>query len=139
VVVMAAMGIPEDQMVQAILNPETKRAISPVTLRKHFRKELDQGMQQANSKVAASLFKNATTPTEKTPGGHVGAQIFWMKVRGRWQQRPELNLPPPPEVSEELSMQDAMRRAAFVIASEVASQEPAPAPKPGKKKAATPA
>lgn len=126
---MAAMGIPEDQMVMAVHNPATKAPISPVTLRKHFREELDKGMLQANSKVAAALFKNATTPTETFPGGIPAAQIFWAKTRMRWQQRPELNQPPPPEPTEEVSMQDAMRRAAFVLAAAVADEEKQPASK----------
>ena len=48
---MAGMGIPEEQMVTAVLNPTSKQPISPVTLRKHFREELDQGMVQANAQV----------------------------------------------------------------------------------------
>lgn len=135
VTVMAAMGIPEDQMVLAIINPISRQPISPVTLRKHFREEIDKGVVQANSKVAASLFKNATTATESFPGGIPSAQIFWMKTRARWQQRPELNVPPPPEPSEEVSVQDGMRRAAFLIAVELQEKaEQAPA-EPKKKRA----
>lgn len=124
VVVMAAMGIPEEQMVLAIKNPRSNAPIGVKTLVKHFREEIDKGVTQANTKVAASLFKNATTPTEQFPGGNPTAQIFWMKTRARWQQRPELQPAAiEPEKQVEIDEQDAMRRAAFVLAAELAARE----------------
>ena len=128
---MAGMGIPEEQMVSAVLNPATKKPISPVTLRKHFRKELDQGFVQANTKVGAMLFKNATTKTDTYPGGIPTAQIFWLKCRARWQQNPE-RVPPPPAApstdSRGLDARETARRLAFLLARGTAA--PAiPAPK----------
>lgn len=126
VVVMAAMGIPEDHMVLAIRNPRGNQPIGVKTLRKYFRDEIDKGVVQANSKVAASLFKNATTATEQFPAGNPTAQIFWLKTRARWQQRPELQPPPvAPETQQEVDEQDAMRRAAFVLAAELSAREEA--------------
>lgn len=117
------MGIPEDQMVSAVLNPETKKPISPVTLRAHFREELDQGFVQANATVGASLFKNATTKTETYPGGVPVAQIFWLKCRARWQQNPERNPPPPPPPTDlnETNARELARRVAFMLAKEDAA------------------
>ena len=116
--VMAGMGIPEDQMVAAVLNPKTRAPITPVTLRKYFKDELREGHIQATAQVGASLFKNATTPTDTYPGGVPVAQIFWLKCRGRWQQNPERNpLPPPPPGDEELETadKDVARRLAFML------------------------
>lgn len=55
--------------------------ITPPTLRKHFRYELNAGEHEANAQVAASLFRQATDPHKP----NVVAGIFWMKVRARWR------------------------------------------------------
>lgn len=123
--VMSGMGIREDQMVDAILNPETKRPISPVTLRKHFREELNQGFVQALATVGASLFKNATTATDTYPGGNPITQMFYLKCRGRWQQNPERN-PLPVLVDTEGTEADdreTVRRLAFALAKEAAQTQ----------------
>jgi len=127
---MAGMGIPEDQMVAAIINPATERPISPHTLRKHFRGELDKGSVQATTKVGLSLYKNATTPTETYPGGIPVAQLFWLKCRARWQQNPE-RIPPPPraEVAEQMDVREVGRRMAFLLAKADAAREKEPAPR----------
>jgi len=121
---MAGMGIPEEQMVSAVINPETKRPISPHTLRKHFREELNKGFVQSTTKVGLSLFKNATTPTETYPGGIPVAQLFWLKCRARWQQNPE-RAPPPPQAErpEELDDRETARRMAFLLAKGAAAKE----------------
>lgn len=126
------MGIPEDQMVAAIVNPQTHKPISPVTLRKHFREQLDKGSVQATTKVGLSLYKNATTPTDTYPGGIPVAQLFWLKCRARWQQNPE-RVPPPPkaEAAEQMDARETARRMAFLLAKGAAA--------PAKKKLPTPA
>jgi hypothetical protein len=48
--------------------------ISPKTLRRHCRKELDQAIE-ANVKVATTLFNMATS------GKNIAATIFWAKTR----------------------------------------------------------
>lgn len=70
---MSGMGIPQEQM--AIL-----LEVDPKTLRKHCRKELDQGSIKATMKVAQTLFKQATD-------GNTAAAIFWMKVRAGWSEK----------------------------------------------------
>lgn len=53
--------------------------ISEDTLQRHYRAELDQGVEDLNSQVAGSLFSNAKS-------GNVAAQIFWLKTRARWKE-----------------------------------------------------
>jgi hypothetical protein len=53
---------------------------SPKTLRKHFRTELDRGAAEANSQVARTLFRMATS------GDCPGATIFWLKCRAGWRE-----------------------------------------------------
>jgi hypothetical protein len=131
---MAGMGIPEDQMVAAIINPETERPISPVTLRKHFRSEIDKGAVQATTKVGLSLYKNATTPTETYPGGIPVAQLFWLKCRARWQQNPERVVPPAPaSTAETMKPEDIGIRMLFLLAKAAATKEHKAIPAPKKK------
>lgn len=49
--------------------------ITPKTLRKHFRSDLDCGSIEANAKVMQSLFTMATS------GKNTAASIFWAKTR----------------------------------------------------------
>lgn len=76
---MSGFGIPEHQIARYL-------EISDNTLRKHYRRELDMGMIEANAKVAESLFKKATGDGN----GAVAAAIFWTKVRLGWSERLEL-------------------------------------------------
>jgi hypothetical protein len=57
--------------------------IAPITLMKHYRRELDIGEAQMNVNVANNLYTIATDPAHK---GGVQAAIFWMKTRGRWRE-----------------------------------------------------
>jgi hypothetical protein len=52
------------------------------TVSRHYKEELARGALEANNKVAASLFKLATTPG---PSQAVSC-MFWLKCRGRWQE-----------------------------------------------------
>ena len=70
---MAVTGLTQEQMC-AILR------VSRPTLEKHYRHELDNGLGEANTLVAQSLFNMATK--EK----NVAAAIFWMKTRARWRE-----------------------------------------------------
>ena len=130
---MAGMGIPEDQMVAAIINPDTERPITPVTLRKHFRSEIDKGAVQATTKVGLSLYKNATTPTETYPGGIPVAQLFWLKCRARWQQNPERVTPTPPPTAQTMKPEEIGIRMLFLLAKAAAAKEQKPQPAPKKK------
>jgi predicted transcriptional regulator len=72
---MAAYGITEPQIARVV-------GIDPKTLRKHYRDELDTGQIKANSKVAESLYRKATTDGPQS----VTAAIFWLKTRARWKE-----------------------------------------------------
>ena len=75
---MAGFGIPHTDIAPFI-------GIDTKTLRKHFREELDRGTTEANAKVAQSLFQMATQ------GKNVAAAIFWMKARGGWREKHEVD------------------------------------------------
>lgn len=53
--------------------------VSKPTLEKHYRAELDTGAIKANSKIAESLYKQATS-------GNVTAAIWWSKARMGWKE-----------------------------------------------------
>lgn len=129
---MAAAGIPEDRMVQLVVNPRTKYPIDAKTLRKHFRLELDGGHAKADTMVAQGLFKNATTPTDTYPGGIPLAQIFWLKTRARWKppEDPDESLPSaqpaapaPGSPGAEQEDLDMIRRLAFTLARGAAAEQ----------------
>ena len=72
--VMVGFGVRQDDIA-------THLKIDVKTLRRHFRRELDRGMVEANLKVAQSLFAMATS------GNNVAAAIFWMKARAGWSEK----------------------------------------------------
>jgi len=69
----AAVGLPQDQIASYI-------GIDKTTLIRHFRKELDHGMIEANSQVAKVLYQKAIS-------GNIAAAIFWAKVRMGWSEK----------------------------------------------------
>jgi len=58
-------------------------AISPHTLRKHYRKEWNEGAVVANGEVIDTLFKLAKS------GKNTAASIFWAKARCGWNEKPK--------------------------------------------------
>ena len=76
---MAGFGVPQDQIALHL-------EFDAKTLRKHYRRELDQGSIEATTKVAQSLFQMATQ------GKNVAAAIFWMKARAGWSEKQEINI-----------------------------------------------
>lgn len=67
-----------------------KLGISFASLTKHYREELDNGVEEANRCVAGVLFKKATSP-EVNPST-VSAAIFWLKTRDNWSERDTLDV-----------------------------------------------
>lgn len=65
---MAAMGCRHEEIATLV-------EVTPKTLRKHYRVELDRGAIEANAKVMQSLFTMATS------GKSAAATIFWAKTR----------------------------------------------------------
>src|SRR5215469_16398944 len=80
---MATNGVPQFLIARDL-------GIDPKTLRKHYRKELDEGSENATDQVRAYLFKRATgrdihgKPSSKDS---VSASIFWMKTKGGWSEK----------------------------------------------------
>jgi hypothetical protein len=72
---LAGYGIPEPEIAGLV-------GISPKTLRKHYRQELDFGHTKANARVAENLFRKATGEGREA----VTAAIFWLKTRARWKE-----------------------------------------------------
>jgi hypothetical protein len=71
---LAGLGVRQDDIARIV-------RCSPKTLRKRCRDDLDCGVAEANAIVSGSLFAAAK-------GGNVVAQIFWLKTRGQWRERP---------------------------------------------------
>src|SRR5574340_125998 len=80
--IMAACGMPHELICERIINPQTGARLAAMTLRKAFRKELDDGAASANAMVAQALFKKATGNTPQA----VTAAIFWLKTRAGWKE-----------------------------------------------------
>lgn len=66
--------------------------ISVPCLYKHYRDLLEEGIESQTAQVRAALFKNCLD-------GNVTAQIFWMKVRGRWREE-DREISPEPTMKE---------------------------------------
>lgn len=73
--IMTAMGITEFDI-------STVMGVSPPTLRKYYSQELAVGHIESTTKVAQSLFRQATDPIKP----NVAAGIFWMKCRAGWKE-----------------------------------------------------
>jgi predicted transcriptional regulator len=71
---MAALGVRHDEIA-------TLLEITPKTLRKHFRSELDRGVIEANAKVMQTLYRMASS------GKNTAASIFWAKTRCGLRER----------------------------------------------------
>ena len=81
---MAGFGIPQDEIANVIINPNSDRGIGLNTLKRHFRKELSTSATEVNAKVAESLYKRAMS------GKDSAAAIFWTKARMGWSDRVEV-------------------------------------------------
>lgn len=53
-------------------------SISDETLKKYYKKELEESVLRANAAVARALYKKAI-------GGDVASMLFWLKTRARWK------------------------------------------------------
>ena len=73
---LAAYGTPEEELAATI----GEHGIDPKTLRKYFRHELNVGATKANSAVAQTLYKMATS------GTYPAATMFWLKCRAGWKE-----------------------------------------------------
>lgn len=124
--VKAAAGyrIPEDEICLVVINPTSKRPISPMTLRKHFGDEIAQGYATLRIRIMAATVRNALGDVQQGPDGkaivvregNVTAQIWLQKTL--YGAREQVDVAPPPMVQEEgdaLTL-NAARRVAFTMA-----------------------
>jgi len=79
VLTMTGFGIQQDEIANTL-------EIDRKTLAKHFRRELDTGMTQANVRVAQALYQNAVQHN------NVAAQIWWTKTRMGWKEAQDVNI-----------------------------------------------
>ena len=56
-----------------------KLEITDDTLRKHYKKELEEGRIDANTTIGTTLFQQAKA-------GNTTALIFWLKTRAGWKE-----------------------------------------------------
>lgn len=73
--VLSGIGVPHTAIASII-------GIAAKTLRAHFRKELDSGMEKADAKVAANLFRIACGGGREA----VTAACFWLRCRSGWSE-----------------------------------------------------
>jgi len=78
---LAGVGVRQDDIAKII-------GCAPKTLRKRCRDDLDRGVAEANATVSGYLFAAAKA-------GNVPAQIFWLKTRAHWREKPTPDGPVP--------------------------------------------
>ena len=81
---MSSYGIPQDDISAVI-------GITPKTLRKYYRVELDTAEAKANAMVAGKLYANCMS-------GKEASIFFWLKTRAQWKEtvrNENIDLPPP--------------------------------------------
>jgi hypothetical protein len=79
ILTMTGFGIRQDEMATAL-------QIDKKTLQKHFRRELDTGMTEANVRVVQALYNNAVKLNSVT------AQVWWTKARMGWKEAQDVNI-----------------------------------------------
>jgi hypothetical protein len=89
--IMAAAGHIQDRIAGVL-------QISHMTLRKHYRQELDFGMDEANANVATNLYRIAIGRTAQA----APAAMFWLKTRAGWRETSPA--PPPGEGAAALAL-----------------------------------
>lgn len=76
---LVAFGIPQEQILSRVINPQTGKPISINVLKREFKRELAEGLVDKNIQVAGTLYNAAIR-------GNVTAMIFWLKTRGQGQR-----------------------------------------------------
>ena len=84
VAALASYGVPQNEIATYI-------DVDAKTLRKHYRKELDDSMLKANANVAKFLYsaasgKSLTTTKGATHADCIRAAMFWAKTRMGWRE-----------------------------------------------------
>lgn len=58
--------------------------ISPDSLQRHYREELDTSREKANASIGGALYKKAMS-------GDTASMIFWLKTRARWRETVDIS------------------------------------------------
>jgi hypothetical protein len=115
------VGVPEDEICALVINPETRRPLSPKTLRRCFRAEIRSSKNVALARVEASLFRQAIK-------GNVTACIFYLKTQARWREADSLEGGDPRDLARKLREAAAAGRAVTDVGPDPdAALDPAPA------------
>lgn len=75
---MAVVGMTQERIARRLM-------ISVEVLVKYYRNELDVSADRATTAVGGALFNKAIK-------GDTAAQIFWMKTRGGWREKDQLEI-----------------------------------------------
>jgi hypothetical protein len=109
---MSAYGIPETEIAVAL-------GVTPPTLRKYCREELDTGATRANARVAEFLYTGILGSANQEPFGEeksrVTAAIFWLKTRAHWKEtsvHQHQDLPPDEDAARK-ALNDKLAKLAF--------------------------
>jgi hypothetical protein len=97
----SGLGLPHESIAHLVGN-----GISDITLRKHYRQELDEGKARANLAIGGKLFAKAMEGD-----GDTACLIWWSKTQLRWSPPPALV-----EVSGLISISAALESATARIA-----------------------
>ena len=73
---LAASGVTQDRIAKTM-------KLGIYLLRKHYKDEMDSGLDECNLNVVGALYRNAME-------GNVAAQIFWTKARLKWRETTEI-------------------------------------------------
>jgi hypothetical protein len=107
---LAGLGQPHPAIAR-MLGAQFDTSLHQETLRTHFRAELDLGKDEANAKVAGTLFKMAVS------GESPAATFFWLKTQAGWKESPQQvaftdpdgNPAPPPSLADFYSSVQTMK------------------------------
>lgn len=121
VLTMTAYGVTQAD-ISRVLSIDLK------TLRKYYRDELDTGAIEANAKVAESLYKRATSGTDKSA---VTASIFWLKCRAGWKDTSHVEMTGVdggPIETREVNPLELARRVAYLFDLAARAKDVTPKP-----------
>ena len=99
VAALSRFGVPQDDIAAYI-------GISPVTMRKHYAKEIKLSAIKANKEVGEFLFKAASGRGIHEGGSYsdcVRAAMFWAKTRMGWREKEREDKPDEASLSESIS------------------------------------
>lgn len=99
---LSALGMPINYIAK-------KLGVNHQTVWNHYREEIEEGLCDANAKVAQALYKKALD-------GDRNCQIFWLRARAGWltdrEFKEPINLKPTEENGEIIYQEDIIKKLA---------------------------